>query len=740
MLVAMSRMISKRNPVCRTTVVSFQRRLICLLSLVLAMVVCLPLFSAAQENERSILVFDSSSSSAASNAQVELTTNLPQASLPQASATRPSFPAKPAVAPEHFIPPSPPASLVADSDNTASFRFPKRDAITAAPTPPQPKTQAVAQSIPSSFQDDGSELAKSAAISPANSGTYTSRLQSSSRLQTDNSFGSSPVSSDLRSGGLSEATSASRNRFGDFGESPASKVANRFSPISSAKSSQSSSTPPPVLPARNRFAPPVVPASAEQPIKPKAPSNRFGSPASPSNNRFAQPPQPKASQPNTSGGLLTPQPKAAPLITPPPQGTSQSAFPGTNPQPSNRFPSAPPKFAGIAPTSKAPASSFSTPSQPLTSRSSNSVSSSNSNSATPVIRRQPSSSTSSSFSNLSASSQPSLGNSRSNSQSNRFASQSSQQPLRGRPVTNNDLRGNSSFNQTQPVQRPANTSQSSGKADRNSINFARQQLRNIQPASAGGDGTPVRLVEMLLEPLSGSQRKQMVAQYWETYYDLAALKIAIDHEKWISSLSTTGAEQGLLLAAQQMAADRKLAAEIQLGKSQSRLLDFMPNPRPNGFAPLPADEPLVEHYVTDYEKYKRIRSLPSNMRGIDPMLASTLKLITQRAATVSTAKTAAQQAGQGIRNRQVPLASVIAASKLWRDSQLDMVASTVSYNQAISDFVLTLEPNRSPEQLTAFMLGAPKNGSQSNSINPNNQSLAPQARSASNFQGWPNRQ
>jgi len=122
------------------------------------------------------------------------------------------------------------------------------------------------------------------------------------------------------------------------------------------------------------------------------------------------------------------------------------------------------------------------------------------------------------------------------------------------------------------------------------------------------------------------------------------------------------------------------------------------------------------------------------------MLASTLKLITQRAATVSTAKAAAQQAGQGIRNRQVPLASMIAASKLWRDSQLDMVASTVSYNQAISDFVLTLEPNRSPEQLTAFMLGAPKNGSQSNSINPNNQSLAPQARSASNFQGWPNRQ
>ncbi len=236
---------------------------------------------------------------------------------------------------------------------------------------------------------------------------------------------------------------------------------------------------------------------------------------------------------------------------------------------------------------------------------------------------------------------------------------------------------------------------------------------------------------MFLEPLSGSQRKQMVAQYWETYYDMAALKIATDYEKWLRSVSTsTAAEKGLLSAAQQMAADGQLAAEIQLGKSQSRLLDFMPNPRPNGFAPLPADEPLVERYVTDYEKYKRVRSLPTSLRGIDPMLASTLKLITRRAATVSTAKQAADQAGQAVRNRQIPLASAIAAGQIWRDSQLDMVASTVSYNQAISDFVLTLEPNRSPEQLTTFMLGTPKAVSQTSTTSSLGQSVARPARSA----------
>jgi len=119
------------------------------------------------------------------------------------------------------------------------------------------------------------------------------------------------------------------------------------------------------------------------------------------------------------------------------------------------------------------------------------------------------------------------------------------------------------------------------------------------------------------------------------------------------------------------------------------------------------------------------------------MLASTLKLITQRAETVSTAKQAADQAGLSVGNRQIPLASAIAAGQLWRDAQLDMIASTISYNQAISDFVLTLEPNRSPEQLTAFMLGTPKTGAQQGSTSPQNQTN----RSAANQQGFPtNRQ
>jgi hypothetical protein len=260
--------------------------------------------------------------------------------------------------------------------------------------------------------------------------------------------------------------------------------------------------------------------------------------------------------------------------------------------------------------------------------------------------------------------------------------------------------------------------------DRAAIEFARRQFTSLQALSAGGNGTHVKLVEMFLEPLSMDQRKQMVSQYWESYYDLASLKIATDYQQWLEAISaSTQVDQMLLSAAQQMAADRRLAAEIQLGKSQSRLRDFMPNPRGQGFRPVPADQPLIEQYVTDIEKYARVRSVPTSLRGIDPMLAQTLILITQRAKTVSAARDAADQTLQAIGARQATLASAITAGQLWRDARKDMVASAVNYNQAISDFVLTLEPNRSPEQLSAFMLGTPQasspsTGAQRTSPNP----------------------
>ena len=771
MLVAMSRLILKpnfaalSNAILEDTVswnaIQIRRTWIYLSLLVLATPFCWSSLSLAQQNDRSVLVYEGSENSAGSNAQVELEADWPPESIP--ASTQP------------FLPPSPPASMTADSDNTASFRPASQGSPESAST--TSPTQPTLEPLRADRHDDESVMATSATLPSPDSGTFVSRLPGDFGQQGNNSFGTSPASSDLRS---NSASSSSRNRFGDFGASPAPRASSRFAPISASPNNKSkaSETASPTPPPANRFPQPAVnPASTQQPLRPAATNNRFGSPAPATGDRFAQLSQPKAAAPQT-GPPSAPSITTRPISTPPvssrtnstlPQASTQSVTSlNDSSQAGGRFPAAPNRFAKSPPSSSLqPNSRQPNPRQPSSlqssSRQSNTLGDSNlkptsdsssrsivssgsgqnsNNSSTPMIRRQANSSSALSLPRSSGTEQS---NSRISSlapQSRGFANQPNQQPLR-RSQSNNDLRSKTSNNQSSQsslTQRPAQSNnqnlsggaQSSGKADRASINFAKQQLRNIQAASVDESGTPVRLQEMLLEPLTGSQRKQMVAQYWETYYDLAALKITADYEGWLNSISTSGSETGLLSAAQRMAADQKLAAKIQLGKSKSRLMDFMPNPRPNEFSPLPSDEPLVEHYVTDYEKYKRVRTLPSSLRGIDPMLASTLKLITQRAATASMAKKAADQAGQAVRNRQIPLASAIAAGDLWRDSQLDMVASTVSYNQAISDFVLTLEPNRSPEQLTAFMLGAPKNNPQSSSTSPQNQSQ----RNAANQQGF----
>ena len=767
MLFAMSRIIWKpdfavRLNAIRTNKVQIRRSWICLPLTILATQFCLPSLSVAQQNDRSILVLEGSKSSAGSNAQVELETD-----LPQATSSALNFKSIPAST-QPYLPPPPPAGMAASSDNAAAYKYPSQDTQAATRTS---KTHSAIEPLRQHTSDDHKVLATSTTLPSPDSGTFASRLPGDTRppssLQGDNSFGSSPAPSSLRSG---SASNSSRNRFGDFGTLPAARGTSRFASNSSTASSESKPivSAPPTEPKVNRFPQPAVAsASPQQPRQPAAAAqNRFGSPqAATTSNRFAQPALPQASEPQTgrsSGPSITTRPIPTPPISSranairPSENTQSVTSLNDNSRASERFPSATTKFANPGLSSSTQPSSL----QPRTRKSTSfddsgmrAASNSNSrrmiprdsglnsnSSSAPMINRQASSSSSSSLLNSSAAGQSNQGSSRLAPQTSRFANQSGFQSLRG-DASNNDLRNNVANNQSRLTQQPTNRNQSSGgqatgKATRESINFAKQQFRNIQTTSADANGTPVRLQEMFLEPLTGTQRKKMVAQYWETYYDLAALKISADYEGWLNSISTSGSEKELLAAAQQMAADQKLAAKIQLGKSQSRLMDFMPNPKPSEFTPLPADEPLVEHYVTDYEKYKRVRTLPSSLRGIDPMLASTLKLITQRASTVSMAKNAVDQAGQAIRNRQIPLASAIAAGQLWRDSQLDMVASAVSYNQAISDFVLTLEPSRSPEQLTAFMLGTPKNGSRSSSTIPQNQS----SRSA-NQQGFsPNRQ
>ena len=223
-------------------------------------------------------------------------------------------------------------------------------------------------------------------------------------------------------------------------------------------------------------------------------------------------------------------------------------------------------------------------------------------------------------------------------------------------------------------------------------------------------GEPTTLTEMLQQPLAQQHRPAMVNQYWETWFDWASMQNAIAYQEWLATVPNASAqgEQGLLDAAKSAAENQVLAAKIQLGKSQAKLVRFMPTRRSN-IVPLPSDSPLVERYETHYEIYKARNLLPAKLIGIDQMLPQTLTLINNRAATVQKSQAAIKQNQDGYSRKQIPLASVLEAARVWRSAEQDLLASVTSYNQAITDYAfnITRRPT-TPEQTVAMLIGTPK--------------------------------
>ena len=247
----------------------------------------------------------------------------------------------------------------------------------------------------------------------------------------------------------------------------------------------------------------------------------------------------------------------------------------------------------------------------------------------------------------------------------------------------------------------------------------------INPNGQNLPGTPLKLIEILREMTIVDQRPRMISQYWETYYDWASLVNAQEYSMWLGRLNAgpSPAQQALLEAARSEARNTTLASQIQLGKSQSLLMQYLPN-RPAEFLPLPSDKPLLGKYRTEYEKFKYFQMMPVNLRGIDQILPKQLQLIADRAKTVNVAKSAANQMAQALSNRQTTLQSVLEAARDWRISEKKLVGSVVSYNQAIADYALTVAQGyQSPQAVAAMLIAKPK----TSTTQPGNQSNQRQA-------------
>ena len=217
----------------------------------------------------------------------------------------------------------------------------------------------------------------------------------------------------------------------------------------------------------------------------------------------------------------------------------------------------------------------------------------------------------------------------------------------------------------------------------------------------------------MLQKTPTNRRPQMIHQYWETFHDWASFQNQENYLGWLNQIprAANQAENILLHTAKSNARNRMLAAEIKLGQSQSKLLEFVSATDPDQSLMIPLDQPLISNYKTHYDWYNSRQMIPSRLKGIDQMLPKTLTLITNRAETVRNAQSATKQTQTALSSGQTNIAAVLEAGRLWQESLQGFVKSVVTYNQAIGEYAMTISNNqRPPEQIVSMLIPVAKLG------------------------------
>ena len=278
------------------------------------------------------------------------------------------------------------------------------------------------------------------------------------------------------------------------------------------------------------------------------------------------------------------------------------------------------------------------------------------------------------------------------------------------PIQSNFGMQGTGIQQTQFAQDAANNNVAGGAQKPNAapnLKAARQIMAkyHIDNAPDPLPGRPVKLLEML-EKTPVQQRTVMLAQYWETYFDWASTQNASEYLSWLQKLPPprTPDGQALLKTAKVSARNNVLASEIQLGKSQSKLQQFLSSDK-DSLLPLPSDTPLIQTYETHFDWFSKRGMIPSRLRGIDTMLPKSIELIALRANAVASSRNALSQVKAAYTANPTTLGTVIQAARLWNEAEQDLVATIVNYNQAVADYSITVTQGRkTPKQIVGMLV------------------------------------
>ncbi|HMP79101.1 MAG TPA: hypothetical protein PKD54_06585, partial [Pirellulaceae bacterium] len=223
-------------------------------------------------------------------------------------------------------------------------------------------------------------------------------------------------------------------------------------------------------------------------------------------------------------------------------------------------------------------------------------------------------------------------------------------------------------------------------------------------------GQPLLLSEALRET-SPAQRRAMVVCYWQTHLRFVCEMAAAQKHSWLSTAvrPQTVVDQSLWQVAVERAQNDAAWAEIELGRWQAKLQQFLPVSGQSSMLPLPADSPLVQGYDTQFDWYEsQLQHQRAMMRGIDRALPKMQTLINQRAHAVQLAEQSWRQATQAYGNGQTNITSVLHAADAWHAATCEFWQLVTEYNELIAEYSMTVVGgNLAADQVAMMLIGNP---------------------------------
>jgi hypothetical protein len=233
------------------------------------------------------------------------------------------------------------------------------------------------------------------------------------------------------------------------------------------------------------------------------------------------------------------------------------------------------------------------------------------------------------------------------------------------------------------------------------------------PPGSSVAGRPLPLVQAL--SASGDRRQQLAIAraYWQTVEAMAKYRYILDQVNELGRLRAGPGEESSLQAAKAAAAAQVSEAELALGSARHELAALVQFPTDSQL-PLPADQPHVGAYRTNYQELFAARPAPERARLIDRTLPIRRTGIDRRAIAVQAAQDALAAAIEAYQAGSGNLTNIIRGGGQLLDQRRAFIETVCRYNQDIAEYALIVAaPNAMPQVLVGYMIKTPQETDQS---------------------------